>query len=438
LTLNYPDDSDLQLYVNVDANRINLDYFGLNNKLNEILYTLYSADFDNSGKKFLMETNNLNYLRGQKGIKNFIFKVNDVVLKKELFSNVNVNLDVSRYAVKLDHLNVEHQLARYNGKVQLDLSNIKPKLDVDLKFSQLSGEVIDAIKRYQKGLAKKYDAELLQKEKKGKVLQSDINFYSVNNFDGDIKLNIDKFYSKDLHLSNVQIMGKLLDGIITLDKINADGFNGNIKINGNIFTLRPVFGMQLGIGLSNVNPSLLGQFLLNYKNNSGYMSISGTLETRGVDTDAWLKNLYGKFRVQGKDIIYDGFGLSELVELPQLSTNYEYKMKRLSYYAKYGDTKFDTVDGNITILNGVAKMLNVKLENKLVSGLLNLIYSIPNRYVSANSKFSFEPKKGAGSIVISTTASGNLNNAKSKVDTSLLQQYLMKQTAINTRVVNNK
>ena len=39
--------------------------------------------------------------------------------------------------------------------------------------------------------------------------------------------------------------------------IGAQAFNGNIKANGNISMQRPVYSVQLGLGLSNVNPSLL-------------------------------------------------------------------------------------------------------------------------------------------------------------------------------------
>ena len=427
LTLNYPDASDLQVYTEIIANKMNLDKFNLDNKINDLVYTLYSSDFDNSGQEFTKKTNNLGFIRNQRGFKNFTIEVKELVIENETFYDVNVNIDIDRHYLKLDHLNANSKLASYTGEVQFDLSSVKPKLDIDLVFSKLDGKLFYVMFPSQESLKMRYQEQLSsQKGEDNKSTISDINFYGINNFDGKFKFVIDKFYTGGTNLNNVKLSGNVVDGGIAIDNASAQGFNGDIKATGNIFTLRPIFGLKFGIGLNNVNPSLLLNYLISSNNNTGYMSTSGVLSTKGMNKKDFVKNLDGNFQIQAKSIRYNGFGLLELVELPQLEMNYNDKLKRLDYYKKYGETKFDDVAGNLVIRNGTAKMLNMKLTNERTSGLLNLAYSLVNNSLSGNSKFSFIPKKGEKPILISVHSSGNISTPQIKIDTDDLKKYLKK------------
>jgi hypothetical protein len=233
---------------------------------------------------------------------------------------------------------------------------------------------------------------------------------------------------QDTELENLNLTCALADGGVNVSNFSAKGFNGNIKANGSISTSRPIFAMQFGIGLNNIDPSLLLSYLTNTDNNSGYLSASGTLSTKGMTRADFINNLNGNFQIQAKDINHNGFDLVELVNLAQLNTTYDEKMKQLDYYSKYGNTNFSNVSGALVMTNGIVNLSNITLVNPKANGSLNLVYSFLDHSLSANSKFAFLPKANATPIVINVNGSGDISNLQMNIDTSLLEQYLRSQT----------
>ena len=57
--------------------------FNFDNKFDDIMYVLYKSDFDNSGEKLDQNTNNLNFLRTQRGYKNLTLEVDNLIFKNQ-------------------------------------------------------------------------------------------------------------------------------------------------------------------------------------------------------------------------------------------------------------------------------------------------------------------------------------------------------------------
>ena len=427
LALNYPGENKLQLYTKVSADNINLDDFDINDKFDDIIYTLYSSDYDNSGEKFDQNTNNLNFLRNQKGFKNLTLEVEKLIFKKQLFHNTHVNIDLSKDKLKIDHVNVKHKFGKYSGTFLLNLPGLKPSIEMDLYFTELYDQFLYLILPKQEKFYQRYKDELSSIGRKKPDI-SDINFYSIGNFNGNFNFAVDRLYLKDILLNNFLLKGEIKDRDINFTNISANGFNGEIKANGYISTIRPVIIMESGVGLGNVDPSLVLEKLLNYKNYSGYVTATGLFSSKGSNYEEIKQNFNGTLNITGKNIIYSGLGLDELANLPQLKTNLDYKLKRLSYYSRYGETKFNDVSGTINIKDYLAQITNLKLNNNRLTGLNNLVYSFLDNSLSANSKFSFIPIQNSSPIVIGITNSGTLAKTKTIIDISELENYLRKSS----------
>lgn len=427
LALNYPGKNKMQLYTKISADSLNLDDLNFDNKFNDIMYVLYKSDFDNSGKKLDQNTDNLNFLRTQRGYKNLTLEVDKLIFKNQPFFNTLINLDISNDKLKVDHVNIQHEYGRYSGHFLLSLPGIKPSVQVDLNFTELHDKFLPLLFPSQEELRKRYESELSQT---GENLEkiSDLNFYSLKNFDSDFRFSVDKLYLKDLELDNFIVAGNIQNQAINLKNIGAQAFNGSIKANGNISMQRPVYSIQLGLGLTNVNPSLLLNNFLGYNNNNGYMSASGILSSKGIDSEEIKQNFTGSINIEGKDIEYNGLGLVELANLPQLQTDLDYKLERLNYYSQYGKTQFNDVSGTIDIKDSIAQIMNLKLSNERLTGLLNLIYSFSDDSLNTNSKFSFIPVTNSDPITLDITSSGTLTNTKTIINVSALENYLRKNT----------
>ena len=121
-------------------------------------------------------------------------------------------------------------------------------------------------------------------------------------------------------------------------------------------------------------------------------------------------------------------GLVELANLPQLQADLDYKLERLNYYSLYGKSQFNDVSGTIDIKDSIAQIMNLKLSNERLTGLLNLIYSFSNDTLNTNSKFSFIPVANSDPITLDITSSGTLANTKTIINVSALENYLRKNT----------
>ena len=73
-------------------------------------------------------------------------------------------------------------------------------------------------------------------------------------------------------------------------------------------------------------------------------------------------------------------------------------------------------------------MINLKLTNERLTGLLNLVYSFSDNSLNANSKFSFIPVRNSNPITIDIINSGTLVDTKAAVDVSALENYLRKNS----------
>ncbi len=427
LALNYPGKDKLQLYAKISADNINLDDFDVDDKFDDIIYTLYSSDYDSSGEKFDQNTNNLNFLRNQKGFKNITLEVGKLIFKKQPFHNTHVNIDLSKDKLKIDHVNIKHKFGKYSGTFLLNLPGLKQSIEVDLYFTELHDQFLYLILPKQEKFYQRYKSELASVGKE-KTNVSDINFFSIGNFNGNFNCVVDKLYFKDILFNKFLLKGEVKDRDINFKNISVSGFNGEIKANGYISTIRPVIMMKLGVGLGNVDPSLILEKLLNYKNYSGYVTTKGIFSSKGVNYEEIKQNLGGTLNIIGKNIVYNGLGLDELADLPQLKTNLDYKLKRLNYYSRYGETKFNDVSGIINIENYLAQITNLKLDNDRLTGLSSLVYSFLDNSLSANSKFSFIPTQNSSPIVIDITNSGTLAKTKTTINISELENYLRKNS----------
>ena len=110
-----------------------------------------------------------------------------------------------------------------------------------------------------------------------------INLFGINNFTGNFNFNVDKFLGDKFELDDVNLSGAFDNGNLHVKNFSADGLNGNIKSNGYISTLRPIYNIKFALGFSDINPNYIFKNILAINNNSGYMSASGSFKTRGAN-----------------------------------------------------------------------------------------------------------------------------------------------------------
>ncbi len=412
---------DVDCYVELLFDYLNLDILGAGDRLDQFLRFLHEADHDSTGKTFYDNFNDFSYFRNHSGFKNIALFASNVYLKKELFSDFNVNVDLDENSGRVDLLDIYHKLANFSGKISLDISDIKPAIDIDMKFSNLSEDFFRAFDIKKSAVNKSQD---LNSGKNDEV----INFYSIGQVDLKFALEVDNLALGGVTVKNLITSGTGRDQELKIASFDADIFNGKVVANGGVYINSPFYQLQFGVGFQNIDPGMFTEYMIGDGNNSGYLSASGYVSSKGSKKDDFSKNLSGNFKFLGKSILHKGFSIQELIDITSFTTSYEDKIKRIQYYTRYGDSLFDDVSGFLTIEKGIIKIDNMKIRNKYLIGASNILYSLVDNNFNSSTVFSFLLKKGEKPINLIFTTTGVVGDLKNSVDYKELDDYVQNNT----------
>ena len=400
---------------NVKLSKYHSDMPIIHEDLNKFIYSLFVADFDASGKTFDKNTDNFNIIRQHKGYSNLYLEAKNIMFQDLKLDAAMINFYLQKDKLFIKQLATHGDNNFFNGDIKVTTNSFLPKYDVDLYVKKIDEEIWQRSTGLLAGFRKKYSEQ--NKHLNADVINS-LNFLGLNNIAGNFKIDVDQFDCLGVKLNNISFSGESSFGNIKLNAFTADSLDGKIRANANITTIRPVYSIQMGLGLDNVNIGKIADYFV-ANEDSGYLSASGYLEARGNNFSKMIENLDGEFHLEGKAIDYYGFDLDKFVEITNSTLSYDDKMSDIKYYSKYGDTFFENLSGKISINQGIAKAQNIVVNNKLINGLVSFAYSIPTKKYKTVANFIFSPTKNT-----TVTLVLNADEKNSVMDVTDLQKYL--------------
>ncbi|WP_039457144.1 AsmA family protein [Candidatus Jidaibacter acanthamoebae] len=428
------DKEKVSLYTGLRFNKVDGDYFNLDKMLRDLVTKFYISDYDKTGDVYSKNTDDYKWLRKFSGNVNFDITVDEFTLNKYKYNNFDFSLGISPNLLALNKIAAKSEFADFDGRINLSLPSFKPTINLNFNFDSLDTKFLNYVLPSQASLRETLVLHFRNQEKESRSTFSDkkeedaivsgFNFFSANNHEGSIELKASKFINDKFNASDVEFLSTLNNGLIIIDKLNAKVFDGQASIRGNVAVLSPVPSVSFSLALYNVNPGKLMESFTGVNNMSGYLSASGSVSSSGMNMPSLVSNMQGSVELLAKKVGIKGFDVGQLVNIPELATPINDKLKRLDYYAKYGESLFDKVKGRIKINNGIASFEDFTLENNRVGGAFAAKYDIYNNVINSIVRFSFIPINRPTPIEFQFTSKGAMSNLTTTRDLAKLTEYV--------------
>ncbi len=395
----------------VRLNEIDGDAINLPKLSDDFIAELYASDFEKTGIKFYEITDDFKWLRDFPISLNLKLIIDKFKYRDMLFPNFYVASNVSQNNFSIDQFSLNNEQAQVYGKVSLVTSDIIPKLSVDLTANKISSGFIENIMPKQELLISR-QKQLLSgnPDAIATTIVGGANFYGIHNIIGDFKIRANDYLSPTMPLKNFNLAAESQDGIIKIKAINADAFQGKLALSGNLVVASSIPVYSMIFSLNNIQLSDLLKYYCGYDKLSGYVSLSGSLVTKGSEMNTIFANLRASTDILGKNVSWDGFDVGEIVRLGDGKSPFNEKVEKFNYFSQNGQSTFEDLSGSIKVSGGIASLNDFKFSNTRVSGAYAARVDLKNKLINSFTRINFIPYGRSATMTIDIAGSGALNS----------------------------
>lgn len=428
----------IDINLNLVSSAINADALGITPAFDKIISTLYTYDFDKSGQSFgdlLVDVTNdkeVNFdVSAELTAEKFIFRGMEFA---GFHSNFSVNdeiYNISDFSAKSDRLD-------FAVSAMVDLSQAIPEFNLDAKFNKADVEVLQFMLPKIADLAKQQRLVVDKLHSEGKISSailadpanlSDLNFFSMQNFNGDIKLWFDSLNLYNMPLSNLKVDVGLSAGTLLLNDVSAQLLGGDGKLNGSAFIADKIPNFKLSATINNFDPKQLLWYQFSYSPIGGYMSLSSSIQAMGYDTKDLMNSMVINTQMIGKQIQINNYNFVGVAKLVDSDAPFQTRLDNLDKTLNSEFTVFDNLTGAIDYGAGVWNISNVTFSNNRLTGGYSGSYVPSTNAIVGAGVISFIPAGSQAPLNINFSATGALNSQDVKIDTSSLAHFMQSQVS---------
>ena len=274
-------------------------------------------------------------------------KVLTKVALKTKFSGSSSDLELKDLALLLDDTNLKGNLSvrhftqpRFDFGIGIDNINVDRYLPPQVKSAKAKP-------------VKKAKAGAGEKQKAVATSATDLPLETLRKLNGKGDLLIGKLIYSNLRLSNIRLGVNANDGIVKLDPISADLYQG--KYNGSI-TLdargkSAVLQQETQLSGVQIEPLLKDYTQSPESQLAGVANITAKVSSKGSNALQLKHGLSGKARLAVTNGVLRGIDVRKTLEQAEVLL----ESKRLGTVKQGGETRFDQLTGTLNIKNGVIK-----------------------------------------------------------------------------------
>lgn len=416
-------------------NEINTNDFELSTKIDEIITQMFLFDNDRFGGKFTEYVNDYRWLRTFPINLNAELLVDKAVYKDKTFSGVHNSFKISPNNLTFDKFSISDDLINIDGRMGISLTAIKPNIFIDLSTQKLDWNGIARLFPSYNSLYKLFVSQTIKASQApadpNAIPQSynAFNFYSLNNFNCDFKINFQQIVNSNLPITAIVAQGKLNEGVIDFQNLVLNIFNGQMEAKGSISIINSLPNLSISYAINNFNPQSALWYFFDYNNFKGYMSANGTISSTGYSIPTLLYNMTGNLNFVGKKIIFSGMDLSQIIKVTESGDALNLRMEALRNNSVQGETVFDEVAGNLTFDKGLATLVNMSLATNRSRGFYSTQFDYINHLINGKGKISFIPAGTASAINIDIENKGKMVEQVFAVNTESVAKFLQSKLA---------
>ncbi|MES2677179.1 MAG: AsmA family protein [Pseudomonadota bacterium] len=339
-----------------------------------------------------------------------------LVYHNENFNNQGLKIKFGQGYLKFSDLNFSSANLDLKGGIEFDISNNSPKINIDLSANNFQ-----------------YQSQLKSADKNLNDLFFDLP--ALDEFSGNIAINIQNLLIDSWQANNVKIAGKIKNGIVNFDNFNLKTYQGEVKYKGSM-VLKNSKTINGSLELIGVDSGKILDDLLNIKNISGISNFSAVLNSSAENKTEFLKNLDANGQFIGANIAIKGFGVYDLaVKMAQLK-KYQEELSKPENILYNSETVsiFKDVSGAFAIKKNNPDQFSIKASSLGINGVISGEFDATNQNLDANANFIFisGTRQNQVPINIAVNFKGKAGAIEKNNNLGQIDQYLKQRLAIPT------
>jgi len=378
------------------------DWFYSNYDLQKIVHSDFSFSNFNIDKKSIINTQILSNLVKKSNQADFVkqliklksveithdsdLQFNNVSVDSTILNQLNCEAVLRPNFVELNGIKIKSDLMKFSGDMSIDVSGVKPVIAVDLK-----GDLFDSnFLKYLSSFTEVKDNDSGQQVDLAARSERKFEVFRFDKFTGYIQLNFAKITNDLFEANNFNFLASIKDGIIKIEKFNANAFNGYLQFLGNI-SLAPL-SANFSYSLTDADVNQLIYSIFKNSNFSGNTNIIGNFNSSGDSLKELTTKLNGEIKMQSNSLLIDDFNIGSLVALYGKSPKSSVGKKT---DIRSGNTLFNTISGDIAIKSGVfmSDKLSFETDNN-ISGATGFNFQLSENILNSITSIAYVDPEG--------------------------------------------
>jgi AsmA protein len=400
-------------------------YIGLKGdiRINETNQIAYNVAVSLNGPSLTSTLNSLNVDLGMKQLGKFQISTN----VKGDSTHIAAQKLTGEVALRKSNLN-------WSGFAEAVINPIRPKVSATLSFGTINLDDLlaeaprnywDLLNDAKFMLVAKKDQSLPKHSTRWSHEKIDLSF--LQNFDADFKMSASKIEYGSFVFKDLQGTTKLVNGVLEIPQITAQTYGGTVSLKGRASSQQSQ-PINVKLTMTNANLKEIAPQKGTITITGGHMNLQAELNSFGTSEFEYVKNLAGSINMKAQKGIITGFNLQRINEQLNKLNNLASVVKLLNASFEGGQTHFESLDGTLSINDGVVRITQMNLlaqgATANATGKINLpAYTLS---VDTNVKLSDSKLPPFG-----VRFYGSLDNPQHELDAGELQQYLVENVFKN-------
>lgn len=304
--------------------------------------------------------------------------------------------------------------ASVQGQMSVNTGSSKPDISGSFTFDDLVIQSAGGSAAASQGGAPQWSREAI-----------DTAWMHGVNFDVSLSGNSLKYEGWDL--VKPVIKAKLNDGMLSVSQMDAGMFDGQIAMKASVQAgkgERQPLQIQADAKIRDVSLEPLVKAFVGVPliKGSGRISMDNVMNASGISPAALVYDLSGNGAVTGKDIVLDGLDLTRFAKaLSEETKPGDTALGLWKGTTKGGSTRFDTLDGDYTIQEGVINISKLDLDGAQATIATTGRIDLPKWFIDTDHKILV---KGQDIPEFTVEINGPLDNPGNTFAQGVLNNYL--------------
>ncbi len=277
-------------------------------------------------------------------------------LKLELDSNIDYALNQQQLAVQIKQLSVNE--LQFDGHVSAELAHSIPKLTLDIHSPQIN---VDQLLSQMSPAKSSMQAAPAVGASTGESESQEPDLSITRQLDISAKVAVDKLQANNAKLQNVLLLASVQRGVITLQKLSANLYQGSVLANATIDARKDIASYQVHKEVKGVQIQPLMQDVAQMNFVAGSGNINVDVKGKGLTEERIKQNLAGSVKINFTDGAIYGVNVAYLIR----SNLAKFKGEKIAA-DDVRRTDFASLSSTLKLAKGVMKTNDFNLFSPLL------------------------------------------------------------------------